>query len=420
MKKEIIINTFHLFLNKGVNALVPLLLIPLLNEKFGIVGYGQLVYIQAMLTVFLLIADYGFIVTGTRDISLFEENIEERNKIASAIFFIKALLISVGFIACVVYFIFFYSGSQFVFLLSMAVLISFFMQSFVPSWFFQGIKKNKYISSINFITKILFFISVFYFLNKGATLIAVPVLEFISYLIAIIICIYLLYRYEKFKFKFPSLSLIKDQLKQGASIFIISILNWLILAGSIFFVGKYTSKQSEEYGYYAAFSRLAYYIFAIIQPINQAIFPYFVSSFSNKAANASKFVKSTFLYYSILVIVLVVGSILGSYLFFKFFFNQQFNSVLPNYIKTFYILIVWVGLVLYNNFISLQLFVSKGKDIVYRNLYLLNTFVTVILFITLIPKYNSIGAAIALLSGELIMLLIYSRKIFVNKEVLLS
>ncbi|HNL82929.1 MAG TPA: hypothetical protein PKG56_06000, partial [Chitinophagaceae bacterium] len=103
-----------------------------------------------------------------------------------------------------------------------------------------------------------------------------------------------------------------------------------------------------------------------------------------------------------------------------FFFNQQFNSVLPNYINTFYILIVWVGLVLYNNFISLQLFVSKGKDIVYRNLYLLNTFVTVILFITLIPKYNSIGAAIALLSGELIMLLIYSRKIFVNKEVVLS
>jgi O-antigen/teichoic acid export membrane protein len=57
-KSSLIQNTF-LFVNKGVNAFVPIILIPLCNNFFGVEQYGNLIFAQATLGL-IVFADYSF------------------------------------------------------------------------------------------------------------------------------------------------------------------------------------------------------------------------------------------------------------------------------------------------------------------------------------------------------------------------
>ncbi|MEI2710164.1 MAG: hypothetical protein V9E96_14300 [Chitinophagaceae bacterium] len=47
-KSSLIQNTFFLFINKGVNAVVPIILIPLCSNLFGIEAFGRMIFYQSL------------------------------------------------------------------------------------------------------------------------------------------------------------------------------------------------------------------------------------------------------------------------------------------------------------------------------------------------------------------------------------
>lgn len=77
-KSSLIQNTFFLFINKGVNAVVPIILIPLCNNFFGVEQYGNLIFAQATLGLLIVFADYSFSVSAPRDISANAHDFKKR------------------------------------------------------------------------------------------------------------------------------------------------------------------------------------------------------------------------------------------------------------------------------------------------------------------------------------------------------
>ncbi|WP_265503647.1 oligosaccharide flippase family protein, partial [Providencia heimbachae] len=82
MDKTIIKNIFSMFSIQGVNYLIPLIMVPYLVRKLGLDGFGVYSIILAITQYFVIITDYGFSLSASRQIAL---NIQNKN-IVSKVF----------------------------------------------------------------------------------------------------------------------------------------------------------------------------------------------------------------------------------------------------------------------------------------------------------------------------------------------
>jgi len=402
-KKILLSNIFHAFLTKGINFLVPLLLMPFILRIFGVEKFGEYFYAQSVLQTYALFIDFGFVVTAVKAISNSEEDNNERNKTASFVIVFKLILTLISVIFFFGYFFLegFNANNFYLFLF---VFSSFCFQINLPIWFFQGIQKNSIFSLVNLISKIILLCFVFFTITKNSPLFLIPLYEAIAYLVALILSFLIMIYFQKFSFIKFKIKQFKALLFESFQIFFISILNWAIVSGSIIILKKRVS--DIEFGIFSAYSRLAYYVFAIVQPLNQALLPFFAKLFSKKSKEAAfeLFQKSLLALVAFILFILISSSIGIKYINAYLFGNSNLEQ-LTEFRLVFYTLIVWVGFVLINSFISTQFLVTQNKSVIYKRLYLVNAIIAVICSYILSISYGSLGIAFALIAGELIMLL---------------
>lgn len=375
---------------------------PFILRMYGVEKFGEYFYAQSVLQTYALFIDFGFVVTAVKAISNSDEDNNERNKTASFVIVFKLVLTFISVAFFLGYFLFkgFNANS---FNLFFFVFLSFCFQINLPIWFFQGIQKNSIFSLVNFISKIILLCFVFFTINKSSPLYLIPLYESVAYLAALILSFLIMVYFQKFSFIKFKVKQFKELLAESFQIFFISILNWAIVSGSIIILKKRVS--DTEFGIFSAYSRLAYYVFAIVQPLNQALLPFFAKLFSQKLKRAAFkiFQKSLLLLVAFIFVILISSSLGINYINTYLFGNSNMEQLIEFRI-VFYTLIAWVGLVLINSFISTQFLVTQNKAVVYKRLYLINAIIAVICSYFLSIHYGSLGIALALISGEVIML----------------
>jgi PST family polysaccharide transporter len=244
-------------------------------------------------------------------------------------------------------------------------------------------------------------ILVFVFIGKGSSIVFVPLVEALSYVLSLLLSLIVIFLYLKIDFSWPRWKLIGEQLRTGRHIFLFSLFNWMITGGAIVAVEKFLS--GTELGYYATFSRLMYFAFALAQPINMALFPYMSAKANLPVNERLGFVLDTFKVYGVFVLVFLAAVFTLSEWMFVILFDDKFTSGLPPFMPVFYVMAVWISLVMVNYFIGLQVLVAFGKDKVYSRSYFINTLVAVAGFLILIPSIGMMGVPVSLISGEIIL-----------------
>ena len=84
--------------NKQIKFERNLITFPYLVRILGIEKYGLLMFAQAFMAYFSLIADYGFNLSGTREVSLNRNNIVKLSRIYNSILSTRIGLTILGFI----------------------------------------------------------------------------------------------------------------------------------------------------------------------------------------------------------------------------------------------------------------------------------------------------------------------------------
>ena len=86
--KKISANFMYLSILQGMNLLLPLITFPYLVRVLGIEKFGLIMFAQAFIVYFSMLADYGFNLSGIREVSSNRNNKNKLIKIFSSTFFL--------------------------------------------------------------------------------------------------------------------------------------------------------------------------------------------------------------------------------------------------------------------------------------------------------------------------------------------
>ena len=268
-------NFFSLTSLKVLTYILPLITFPYLIRVLGIEKFGLIMFAQATMYYFEIVVDFGFNLSATREVALNAKKPNKLNEIISAVFSIKFMLLLFSFLVLIVVVNLFDRFLQ-DFLLYYYSFLKVIALAFFPVWFFQGIEKMKYITLIDIISKSIFTVLIFVFVQSESDYILVPLISGVGYIIGTIFSLIYLFKRFKKSFIICSFSVLKKYFNDSLMFFLSRVSVSLYTTSNAFFLGLVTSNIMV--GYYAVAEKLYMVIRQLYQPIVQVIYPYISKS----------------------------------------------------------------------------------------------------------------------------------------------
>lgn len=385
-------NFFSLGALQFTNYLVPIITIPYLLRTIGVVNFGQVSLAQAIISYFIIITEYGFNLTATREVSIEKDNPTKVSVIFSNTITTQ-LLLSLLSLACLLVLVFtvpFFINQRALFLNSFFILIG---QTLIMSWFFQGMERMKFITYLNLISKSLLLILIFVFIKEPKDYIFVPLIYASGNILSGMVSLWIITNRFQIKYRIPQLELVVKKLTEGFPVFISSLSVSAYVNSNIIILGLFTSELNV--GLYSAAEKIMQVVRQLLVVFSQSIYPRICLMAQTSHDEVKQFFKKFFLPFSILIIsgCLVVG-----------IFSDNITTLLIGYpsgttsmlIK---ILIISPVVVCFNIpfYQTLLAYDFRNK---YMTVILMGAIVNIILNFILASYFGPIGTAITVVATE--------------------
>jgi len=389
-RKRLTENFLSLSVLQALNYLLPLITLPYLVRVLGPEKYGLISFAQAFIGYFVILTDYGFNLSATREISINRENEEKVSEIFSSVMIIKFLLgiLSFFILGLILLFIPKFKNDWIIYLFTFGTVLG---NILFPVWFFQGMENMKWITILNVIARGIFTVLIFVFVHKESDYLNVAIINSLGSIIAGIISLIIVFKNFKVKFIFPKLESIKHQLKEGWHIFIAQVAISGYTYSRTFAVGLFTNNTIT--GYYAIAEKLMNVIQTFpLGSITQSLYPRISKIYTEnkqKAINLMKrFQKFTILVYLIwLPIIYFLSPLL-----IKIIAGEPY----PEVILAFRLLLLAIFFINANAF-RVNFLLISGRDNIYSRIHIIMG--TIGLFLTFLMTYffSFVGTATSII-----------------------
>ena len=264
-------NFLSLSLLQVVGYIFPLVTLPYLARVIGVEGFGEISFAASIVAYFEAITVFGFNYTAVREIAKIRNDLNAVSVIFSNVFFAKLFLMVISF--CI-FLIIVYS---FPFLYKRRVVMWFTFlyipgHIMFPDWLFQALEKMKYITIMNFISKLIFSLLVFVVIRDSSDYIYHPVLLALGYLFSGLVSIIFLVKILKIKFVRPRVCEIKKTLKNSFSMFVSLFLPNLYTNFSVTLLGY--SNGPIDAGVFSSGKKFIDLCDQFIQILSRTFFPF--------------------------------------------------------------------------------------------------------------------------------------------------
>ncbi|MCH7774528.1 MAG: flippase, partial [Bacteroidetes bacterium] len=392
------------------NFLFPLIVLPYVVRVLGPAKYGLINFAAAFIAYFNLISDYGFSLSGTKEISIIRDDKEKLSKTFSTIITIKLLLSIFSFLIFIVmiYFIPFFNNNWEVYVLSYGFVIG---GVLFPGWFYQGMEQMKYITIIQVVIRSIVTVLIFILIKEESDYLLLVLLNSIAQILIGIFGVVISLVKFKITFRLPSFEEIRIQLKSGWNIFQSMIAINIYTTSNTFILGLFASETVV--GYYAAADKIRLAFQGIQSVLSQTVFPYVNSLVKESYEKFILFIKR------LLKLEFAIGFSASLILF---IFSPQLTELLlgEKFAASGELLRIISALPLLislSNVFGIQIMLPLGYDRAFNRIISSAALVHILLLIVIVPAYFAVGASIAVVITEFVVTLL--TYLFVQKKKIL-
>ncbi len=397
-KKQIFSNFVSLSALNAFSFLFPLITVPYLTrvlepEKFGIVSFALVV-----MQYFIILTSFGFAFSATQQISINRDNIKKVSEIFSAVISVKLLL---TLLSAAILAILFITTEQFrtdkmVFICSFGIVLG---DALLPLWLFQGMEKMKFMTLVNFISKLLFTLLIFVFVKTQQDYLLVPLFTAAGYFAAGLISFVIAFSIFKLKIILPNIKTIKEQISASWAIFISTLSINLYRNANTLLLGLLTGNYAIV-GIYSSAEKIIKGLQSLVSPVSDALFPYLSRRLAggNDSEN-TKFIFKLGKYYFVALLPISLLLIFFAYPIVELVLGTKFlDAVADAKIMSFVILFGGI-----NYFLGILGMMNMG----YKKKFMFYVIITGIISITslfvFIPLWQDKGASAVMLISEAIL-----------------
>lgn len=386
--KTLLNNFASLSVVQAITYILPVVILPYLFRVIGPGKFGLIAFAQALMQYFIILTDYGFNISATKEISICTENHCELSRIFSSVMTVKLILafLSLILLGALVYFIPKFRSNWPVYILSFGMVVG---NTLFPSWFFQGVEKMKHIAYLNVVGGFFMLLLIFFLVRRAEDYLWVPFITSFVFMVTGILAQRVVFKKFGITFKFPGYKNMRQQLKAGWDIFISNVAINAYTATRIFVVGLLTDNTIT--GFYAIAEKIAnaFQTFPLLS-FSQAVFPRLSKIFEKNKALAFELMRQLQqLTSSVALICLLLIFVLAPVIVDIFCGGNYYSTVLS--LRLLLIAVFFVSI----NAFRVQFLLVCGKTSIYSRIHVFMSMVGLPLIFLLVSSFGFVGAALA-------------------------
>ncbi len=392
LKANFLYNIFYQILT----IIIPFITTPYIARVIGPKGAGINSYTYSVVSYFLLFANLGISNYGNRLIAKNRDNEDKLSKSFSSLFKIHIITTAIMLIIYIFYVMIFGANYKLFYLCQSLYLISALVDI---SWLFFGLEEFKIITIRNTIIKLILTCCIFIFVRSYDDLYIYILLLSGSGLLSQIL-LFPFFKKLNIKICKTNFKDLKKHIKPLLILFIpIIALSIYKLMDKIMLGGMTTI---TEVGFYEYAERIINLPMTIITALGTVMLPR-MSNLASKNDDKKfiEYINKSMKVILFLSIPLCFGIIIVSPIFVPIFLGNAYKKT--SYITT--ILALTIPFIACANVIRTQYLIPKENDKDFIISLILGAIVNLFLNLIFIPKYSSIGAAIATLIAEIAVML---------------
>ena len=317
-KKRLFENFISLGALQIISYVIPLVTLPYLSRVLSVANFGLVFFAFSFVQYFIMLTDYGFGLSATREIAVNRHNQNNLSNIFNSVMTIKFLLLVISFLILLVMIVCIpkLRSDWLVFVLSFFMVVG---NTIYPVWFFQGMEHMKYITFLNILSKTIFLLLIFIFVKNDSNYILVPFLNALGFIISGLIGYYWAVNKFKLKLYIPKKKAIIKQFKYSSEFFLSRASVSLYTNTNTFFLGLISS--TVMVGYYVAAEKIKTALNGIQTPLGTALYPYIAK---NKNIKLFKKIFLIAIFVNICIITFIY--IFASKFIVIFYGNDMYNA----------------------------------------------------------------------------------------------
>lgn len=274
MNKIIAKNTLMLYIMAIAKMVFPLITLPYLARVLSVPAYGVVAYVKAVMQYMQLIVDFGFLLSGTKDIVLAGNDKNAINREVGDVMLAKLILsfASLLILCSLIPFIEILRNNVAFTLLSFLVV---FLTIFLMDFFFRGIERMEVITIRFVVMKSISTILTFILVKNDNDLLWIPILDIIGSLVAVVLVFWELNKLNV-RLKPTGLRAAFIKLKESAVYFMSHMATTAFNALNTVLIGIFIS--TSDVAYWSLCMQLIGAVQSLYTPITNGIYPQMIRS----------------------------------------------------------------------------------------------------------------------------------------------
>ncbi|MEE9455422.1 MAG: oligosaccharide flippase family protein [Paracoccaceae bacterium] len=394
-------NAAALMVIQVTQYVVPFLTLALLTRRLGVESYSLLAFVMVIIQFANIVTDYGFYLSATEKLSRNRSWKKLVNHLLGSVIICKIFLYLI--VSCLIIGFAFLSNQfeahKYIIMLAVAPVIA---NTFLPTWFFQGMEKMKYIMWIAVASKASIILTLLLVVQDADDVSLVLWINAIFNSIAALSAYWVIYKMGYF----PEFSLkhIRYTAQYGFQYFVarLSAASYTTMNGIL--LGIFDSIQAV--GIYTIALQFYSGLQSLFHPIYHAIYPYMA-----RERNSIFLLKVLGMVSCVLIIALPAAYFSFPYIL-NFITTPEFNGA----IDIFNIMLLLLVVNIISSFIGYPFFVAIGKNYIANYSIWAGAIwhISVLFILASLEMITPINVTFVILSSETVIFII--RAIFVFKH----